>query len=113
MSLHHIAIASPEIEPLVQFYESLPGISFLEWKYDENQEKRSGWLQIKDGPILMIEKKPRAKAPEALVLSYSLLENSAQPNWTHNSTYTLYLKDPEHNIVGYSSYPNPLPENTK
>ena len=28
MSLHHIAIASPEIEILVQFYKSLPGIFF-------------------------------------------------------------------------------------
>ena len=53
----------------------------------------------------MIEKKPRAKAPEALVLSYSLLENLAQ-QVSHNSTYAL-PEGPENNIVGYSSYPKP------
>ena len=112
MSLNHIAIASPEIETLVQFYQNLPGISFLEWKYNENQEKRSGWLQIKDGPILMIEKKPLAKAPEALVLSYSLLSGSVL-NWSHKSAYTLFLKDPEGNVIGYSNYPNTLPAYTE
>jgi hypothetical protein len=46
---------------MVEFYSKLPGLHFLEWKYDESNSKRSGWFLIQENIILMIEKRTYSK----------------------------------------------------
>ena len=112
-TLHHIAIGTPQLEKMVEFYSSLPGLSFLEWKYDEANTKRSGWFLIKENTILMIEKRTYSKAPEALVLSLKAIEPGLLfidklPPLTSTTEYSFYFQDPDTNTVGYSNYPEPL-----
>lgn len=100
---------------MVEFYSKLPGLSFLEWKYDESNARRSGWFLIQENIILMIEKRTYSKAPEALVLSLKavdptilLIDKLPQP--TSTTEYSFYFEDPDKNTVGYSNYPDLLGE---
>jgi catechol 2,3-dioxygenase-like lactoylglutathione lyase family enzyme len=114
-TLHHIAIGTPHLEKMVEFYSKLPGLSFLEWKYDESNGKRSGWFLLQENIILMIEKRTYSKAPEALVLSLKAVDPTILfidilPPPTSTTEYSFYFEDPDKNTVGYSNYPQPLGE---
>jgi hypothetical protein len=114
-TLHHIAIGTPHLEEMVEFYSRLPGLSFLEWKYDEANAKRSGWILIQENTFLMIEKRTYSKAPEALVLSLKGIDPALPsieklPPLTSTTEYSFYFQDPDKNTVGYSNYPQPLGE---
>ena len=105
--LHHIAIGTPHLLEMVEFYSSLPGLKFLEWKFDENKEKRSAWFEV-DGILLMIEKRSYKKGPEAIVFSSQCITESNSKNLPpilSRTDYTIYLEDFDGNKVGYSSYP--------
>lgn len=98
---------------MVEFYSKLPGLSFLEWKYDESNARRSGWFLIQENIILMIEKRTYSKAPEALVLSLKAVDPTILfidklPPTTSTTEYSFYFEDPDKNTVGYSNYPDLL-----
>lgn len=92
---------------MVSFYKTIPGLDFLEWKYDTENQKRSGWFQTSQGTLLMIEKRTYNKAPEALVFEYR--ESLSEEFLISDSTdYTIYVIDPDGNRLGFSSYPKPF-----
>jgi len=111
VGIHHLAIGTKKLQEMVDFYSQLPGLTFVEWKYDENGNQRSGWLKTKEGTLIMIEKKENPRGSEALVFSLLDLsegEKNSLPNSTHVTDYTLYFQDPDGNKLGYSSFPGPL-----
>lgn len=111
--LHHIAIGTPHLELMVEFYSKLPGLTFLEWKLGESKEKRSGWFVLQDSSLLMIEKRTYSKAPEALVFSLKHMDPGRMvdlPSPTSQTEFSFYFQDPDQNTIGYSNYPDPLGE---
>jgi hypothetical protein len=105
--IHHIAIGTPHLLEMVEFYSLLPGLKFLEWKLDENKEKRSAWIDA-GGILLMIEKRSYKKGPEAIVFSIQCITESNFKNLPpilSKTDYTIYLEDYDGNKVGYSSFP--------
>lgn len=111
--LHHIAIGTPHLELMVEFYSKLPGLTFLEWKWDESKVKRSGWFVLQDSSLLMIEKRTYSKAPEALVFSLKHIDPkllNQLPTPISQTEFSFYFQDPDQNTIGYSNYPDPLGE---
>ncbi|WP_016756970.1 hypothetical protein [Leptospira santarosai] len=109
--IHHIAIGSPNINILEKFYESLPGFKKIRENKNPDQSIRSVWFRAGD-TILMIEIDTSVKGPKALILSTSCLKSAdlkSLPKWIQETEYTKYFKDPDGNLLGYSSYPNPWP----
>jgi hypothetical protein len=106
--IHHIAIGTPHLLEMVEFYSQLPGLKFLEWKLEEDGEKRSGWFDA-GGILLMIEKRSYKKAPEAILFSITCITNTKQlPPIFSKTDYSIYLEDFDGNKIGYSSYPEKL-----
>jgi len=108
LALHHIAIATGNLEAMVSFYKKIPGLEFLEWKYDTENQRRSGWFQTAGGILLMIEKKTYSRAPEALVFSYPSGTSIEHFPILRKTEFTVYISDPDGNTLGFSRYPEPI-----
>lgn len=115
--LHHIAIATDQIEIMSQYYLKLPMIQWKENKFTQDGELRSVWLTSHSDTIIMLEKFPYKKAPEALIFSCLNPETSLpynlsvfQNQFIKKTDYTFYLLDPDGNTIGFSSYPKNLIE---
>ncbi|EMO52110.1 VOC family protein [Leptospira noguchii] len=109
--IHHIAIGSPNIETLEKFYISLPGLKKIRVNKNTDDSLRSIWFAA-GNTILMLEFDHIPKGPKALIFSISNLKSKDfknLPNWIQETEYTKYFKDPDGNLLGYSSYPNPWP----
>ena len=105
--IHHLAIATPNLLPMIEFYKSLPGLNWIENKFTKHGIIRSAWFQTEEGTILMLEDFPYSKAPEALIFK---MEESYFPviklfPISKKTEYTIYFLDPDKNQLGYSSYP--------
>jgi len=102
--LHHIAIGTSKLQQMREFYLKLPCMELTREWYDEMGSLRSVWFHISPNVILMIEKKEKTKAPEALVFSldsqsYVQIKNFQIIEQTKSSIYFL---DPDGNKIGYS-----------
>ena len=105
--IHHIAIASPNLKEMSDFYRNLPGLLWREDKLNEQGELRSVWFETSDKSLLMLEKFPYSKAPEALIFRMEFSFNLKEFPYpiTKKTDYTIYFCDPDYNQLGYSSYP--------
>lgn len=110
--LHHIAISTSNLLPMVEFYSKLPGLNFLEWKLDEDGNKRSGWFSIQPSLILMIEASGTPKGPEAILFTSDCLSEAMIPDLPpilSKTKSSIYFQDPDGNKLGYSAYPHLFP----
>jgi catechol 2,3-dioxygenase-like lactoylglutathione lyase family enzyme len=115
--MHHIAIGTANLEAMSDFYRKLPGLKFIKNHYYNSDEMKDG-LQGKlrsvwfsSGQIiLMLEDDTQIQAPKALVFSIAesgLTKSELKElplNWTHNTDFTIYFKDPDGNTLGYTDY---------
>lgn len=108
--IHHIAIGTENPKVLGDFYQKIPGCTFLSEHRLDSGEIRSLWLQWGD-LILMIEL-GKKEAPKALV--FGIPSETQKREWkaflktvtiTNKTDFTLYFKDPEDNQLGLSTYP--------
>lgn len=108
--IHHIAIATPNLQIMSAFYKSLPGLYWKEDKFTENGGIRSVWLETYDHCLIMLEAFPYSKGPEALVfqMEISFNINLIMNQVTNRTDFTIYFLDPDGNKLGYSSYPEKL-----
>lgn len=109
--IHHIAIGTPNIKVLSDFYETLPGLKRIKDHRNADDTLRSVWFQTGTS-ILMLESDALVKGPKALIFSASSLEPSTingLPKWIQETEYTKYFKDLDGNLIGYSSFPDPWP----
>lgn len=107
---------------MAEFYRSVPGLQLREWQYDANNRPRSAWFQIGHQGILMLELDEIVRAPRALVWALAVGKDGGpdQPairNFINSlpaeqrapaSEHTLYFKDPDGNLLGFSAYPDKL-----
>ncbi|TGK34514.1 VOC family protein [Leptospira gomenensis] len=109
--IHHVAIGSKHLPLLGEFYERLPGIKKIGENKNEDGSIRSIWFRSGES-ILMLESDSENRGPKALIFSASSLtpETSVSlPRFIQETEYTKYFKDPDGNLLGYSSYPEPWP----
>ncbi len=113
--IHHVAIATPNLLRMSEFYKTLPGLKWREDKFSEEGKIRSVWFETSEDSILMLEDFPYSKAPEALIFKMDAsfhLEINSLPI-TKRTDYTIYFLDPDKNQLGYSSYPTQFQYYTK
>jgi len=108
--LHHIAIGTSRLQQMREFYLKLPCMELTREWYDETGSLRSVWFHISPNVILMIEKKEKTKAPEALVFSLDSQSYVQIKNFQiiEQTKYSIYFLDPDGNKIGYSTYPKEI-----
>ncbi|MDV6236045.1 VOC family protein [Leptospira ellisii] len=109
--IHHVAIGSKRPSVLGEFYERLPGLEKIRENKNKDGSIRSIWFRS-GGSILMLESDSESKGPKALIFSASSLNpatSDSLPEFIQETEYTKYFKDPDGNLLGYSSYPEPWP----
>ncbi|HMV41561.1 MAG TPA: hypothetical protein PK079_17455 [Leptospiraceae bacterium] len=108
--IHHLAIATTNVLKMAEFYKTLPGLNWKEDKFTVDGSLRSVWFDTANGCLLMLEKFPYSKAPEALIFQFEPHFNFTDIGLTiiKRTDYTFYFNDPDGNQLGYSSYPNKL-----
>lgn len=119
MRLHHLALLTPDPASLAAWYASTFGLAELRRHTDE-EGVRSVWLDV-DGVILMVERGAGIATEPVLGWHgvYLAAEGGAREEWLgrlrqagvephHATSYTLYVRDPEGNVVGISAYPQLL-----
>ena len=125
--VHHIAIKTRQLGPLESFYHHVLGLEEVTRHHDE-AGLRSIWFETGEGVILMVEREeqqlvgmadPRGMAePHGgfAVVAFTI-EASARTTWrswleskghpiVRETRYTLYVDDPDGNLIGLSSWPN-------
>ncbi len=112
MSLHHVAIGTPAVERLGEFYAQIPGVREESRQHTKTGELRSIWLRAGE-TVLMIERAENREAPRALVFSASgvepdRLEQFLKGRETDRTAFTAYFRDPDGNRLGLSAYPQEL-----
>lgn len=121
-ALHHIALGAHDVACVAAFWRDLLGLPELRRHTYEDGELRSIWLDLGAGAILMIEHTTEAAAPlDAPVVGHGpfLLAIRVTPEErqalcgtlaAHGhpvedaTDYTSYVRDPEGNRVGLSTY---------
>jgi glyoxylase I family protein len=117
--LHHIALGTPRVELLAEFYEKGVGLERLKVHYEnDGREVRSIWLSS-NSVVLMIERTDSAERVEAapLVPGWATLVfggafdssdeeriRSCGGTVDGQTDYTLYFRDPDGNRFGLSRY---------
>jgi len=119
---HHLAIQCTDLERCERFYRDLVGLTVARRWPAEDGRDRSVWLTIGDG-FLALERAgepPRAEAWSSPQPGLHLVALRIAPQAraaveaklaaggvevVHRTRFTLYVRDPEGNRVGFSSYP--------
>ena len=104
--VHHIALAVTDLAAAEAFYAGVLELAVIA------RSERSIWLDL-DGAILMLEREGTPGGPHCLALAILPGERTtwrarlgaARQAIESETTYTLYLRDPDGNRIGLSSYP--------
>lgn len=123
--VHHLAVVVTDVERAAKFYVGVLGLRELRRWDDSQGQLRSIWCEIGGGAFLAIERaeleEPRRDdaAPGFHCVSLGIRPDEREPWRTRltqanvvvfrESAYTLYVRDPEGNIVGLSHFPNAAP----
>lgn len=124
LGFHHMAIRVRDLAKAEQFYTVMLGLSVLERHADDAGANRSIWLSAPPG-ILMLEREEGTAvaetAPEhrqrGLFLVAFSIPRSERSTWRarlkakgiaieRETSYSLYLRDPEGNRLALSHYPD-------
>jgi glyoxylase I family protein len=123
-SLHHVALGTPRVAELAQFYCALLQTSELRRHMTDEGELRSVWLDL-SGTLLMIERaETSAERPRVTGVGWGpfLLAFRADKAGRHafearaaalgvqvesRSPYSSYLRDPDGNRIAVSEYEVP------
>ena len=121
--VHHLAVVSADLERSEAFYTGVLGLPVLRRWPDERGEPRSVWLDLGRGTFLAVERAER-DAPRrgddtpgwhCVALAITVEERDA---WRtrlleagfpveRETAYTLYVRDPDGQLVGLSHWPEP------
>jgi len=121
LAIHHLAVVVHDLERAERFYSGLLGLPVLKRWSDDHGQPRSIWLELENGTFLAVERASTHGARAdgdpgwhcvALGISRSdremwrtKLEAAGHPV-IRSSDFTLYVRDPEGQLVGLSHYPH-------
>lgn len=112
MKLHHLALRTADVDGLVRFYRDVLG--FVEVR---DSRPRSVWLALGDDAVLMVEVRDAgepALAAGSLELAAFATDDEGKARvraealrrgcFDGETSFTVYLRDPEGRRVGVSTY---------
>lgn len=119
--IHHVAILVEDLEGAERFYAGVLGLSVDRRWPDDAGGTRSVWLTLPGGAILMLERAAPGATRRAtdgggwhlIALSIPVTARAAVESALaaagipieRRTDYTLYLRDPEHNLLALSHHP--------
>jgi glyoxylase I family protein len=123
LALHHLAVKARDVARVAAFYRDVLGLPELR-RHEDAAGLRAIWLDA-SGVLLMVERSAAGGAPPdagpdgdppGLHLVAFRLPPGQHPAWrarleaagvpvVGHTDFTLYVRDPEGNRVGLSSYP--------
>lgn len=123
LALHHLAVVTSDLARAEAFYAGVLGLPIVRRWDDEAGRPRSVWLGLGREAFLAIERAgasaPRRsdEAPGWHCVAFGItpakreplrrrLEAAGHPI-ERESAFTLYVRDPDGNLVGLSHYPEP------
>lgn len=122
--VHHLAVVVRDLDRAERFYGGALGLAVLRRWEDDAGAPRSVWLALGGGAFLAVEKAPPGApaAPPGIQPGWHCvalgIARADREAWRarllaasvpveRESAYTLYVRDPEGNLVGLSHYPDP------
>jgi glyoxylase I family protein len=121
LALHHLAVVVRDLDRVTAFYRDVLGLPEIRRWTDDAGAPRSVWLAMGSGAFLAVEKAAedapeRAGAPGFHCVALAI-EPSRRAAWrdrlgaagiavVRESPFTIYVHDPEENLVGLSHYPS-------
>jgi glyoxylase I family protein len=122
LPVHHLAVVSADLERSAKFYVGVLGLRELRRLDDAQGQLRSIWCELGSGAFLAIERAERQEprrddvAPGFHCVALRIRPDEREP-WRkrltranvdvfRESAYTLYVRDPEGNIIGLSHFPD-------
>lgn len=120
--MHHLAVVVANVEDAARFYVNVLGLREIRRWNDAEGQLRSIWCALGGDAFLAIERAATAgprrddAAPGFHCIALGIRPDERTP-WRkrcadagvdvfRESPYTLYVRDPEGNIVGLSHFPN-------
>jgi len=122
LHVHHLAVVVADLERAAAFYTGVLGLRELRRWDDAQGRQRSIWCELGAGVFLAIERAERlGPQRDDLAPGFHCIALGIRPDereaWREKLTragvevfrespYTLYVRDPDGNIVGLSHFPN-------
>jgi glyoxylase I family protein len=123
LALHHLAVVVADLAVAERFYGGVLGLPVVQRWNDEHGAPRSVWVGLDGGAFLAIERaaaptpKRSDDAPGLHCVAFRIprgererqrhvLESAGFPV-ERESPYTLYVRDPDGNLVAFSHHPEP------
>lgn len=121
LSVHHLAIVVTDVERAARFYSGTLGLREIKRWDDAQGRLRSIWCELGNSAFLALERAENEE-PRRIDTSPGMhcialgIRPDERNTWRQRleqegfvvfreSAYTLYVRDPEGNIVGLSHYP--------
>ena len=122
--IHHVAIQVRDLAVAEKFYGGVLGLPVLRrWQGEDGE--RSIWFDLHDGGFLAVERVDGAPRPRegfytddlGIHLVALTIKHAERDAWeahlaaaghevVHRTDYTLYVRDPEGNLIGLSHWPD-------
>ena len=122
LPVHHLAVVATDLERAAKFYVGVLGLRELRRWDDPQGRLRSIWCELGAGAFLAIERADReGPRRDDVAPGFHCVALGIRPDereaWRERfaqadvavfreSAYTLYVRDPEGNIVGLSHFPD-------
>jgi len=125
LSVHHLAVVVRDLGAAERFYCGVLGLSVVRRWQDDAGQPRSVWVALGEGAFLAIElagaegpvRGDAAPGFHCVALGITRAEREAYRERltaaghpvVNETAYTLYVRDPDNNLVGLSHYPDSTP----
>lgn len=126
LRVHHLAVVVSDLAAAERFYSEVLGLPVVRRWQDEAGRARSVWVEMGQGAFLALERAAREtpiradESPGVHCVAFAIqraerevyrgrLAAAGFPV-ERETPYTLYVRDPDRNLVGFSHYPDAVPE---
>ena len=121
LAVHHLAVVVRDLERVTGFYRDVLGLPEVRRWTDDEGAPRSVWLALGAGAFLAVEKAAKDAPERASGPGFHCVALGIAPRdraaWRaklgdarvaieRESPFTIYVRDPEGNLVGLSHYPD-------
>jgi glyoxylase I family protein len=125
LAVHHVAVKVSDLARAEAFYVGILGLPVLRRWTDDNGEARSVWVSL--GPAFLAIERAGESAPRRTDVAPGFhcialaIAREERASWKKRlagagfpveseSAYTLYVRDPDDNLVAFSHYPDAADE---